>query len=92
MIRTALSTAALLIFSAACQEATRQSPTEAVESAAVAPGDTTASVPEVPASTICAAYRKQLGEARTALAREPGADSLRQNVASFEAVIADACD
>jgi hypothetical protein len=89
MRHLAFSAAAALALLAGCKDQPKQTPTE--PPAAVVTAEER--VPEQQgASTLCAAYRKQLGEARAALARSGGDDEpLRESVATYEAVIADAC-
>jgi len=92
MRHLAFSVIALLALATACKDQPGQSPTEpAAEAAAPVVVTETAALPEAGESTLCAAYRKQLVEARAALAG-PGADaSLKESVATYQAVIADAC-
>ena len=95
MRRMVLPTIAALLLFAACRDVTQQTPAQEAEQAA-APEEAAPSAAAAPAadqqSTLCAAYNKQLGQARGALAREPKDATLQENVATFEAVIADACN
>ncbi len=90
MTRAILCSMVLVALSAGCRDAAR----EPAPGSPVAPADPNPSASAAPASssTVCAAYHARLGEARSALARAPGDDSLREDVATFEAVISDACD
>lgn len=85
-----LSAVVVLALLAGCKDAPRQTLTEPSEEAAAA----VVQAPEredAGESTLCAAYRNQLGEARVALERSADDESLRESVAAYEAVIADAC-
>jgi hypothetical protein len=88
MRHLAFSGLAALALLAGCKDRPEQTPTE--PAAAVVAAEKRAPEQEG-ASTLCAAYRKQLGEARATLARSGGDESLRESVATYEAVIADAC-
>jgi hypothetical protein len=89
MRRVLLLTAAALVAAAACRDVVTQQnrpqPPQAPSASAQAgaQGD---------ASTVCAAYRGQLGQAKAALARAPGDASLQQNVDTYQAIINDACN
>lgn len=91
MKHLALPLVVVLALLAGCKDKPRQMPTEpgeAVESAVKAPER---EAPQGAESTLCAAYRTQLGESRAALERAPGDESLQEAVATYQAVIADAC-
>lgn len=90
MRHLALSTVAVLALVAACKDNPAQSPTEPSAEAAAAVVQAPERVSEGE-STLCAAYRGQLVESREALKRSPADGSLRESVATYEAVIADAC-
>ena len=83
----ALSAATALI--AGCKDLPRQTPTE-VEPPSSALESRSPMLREG-GSTLCAAYEKRLGESRVALAASPGDPALRDAVATYETVIADAC-
>ncbi|MEW5928319.1 MAG: hypothetical protein AB1941_12695 [Gemmatimonadota bacterium] len=91
MRHLAFSAIAVLALTTACKDQPRQSPTEPAEEASAAVVAQVRELPEVGESTLCAAYRKQLVEARAALARSESDESLRESVATYQAVIADAC-
>jgi uncharacterized lipoprotein YajG len=89
MRHLAFSALAALALLAGCKDQPEQSPTEPASEASAA-------VVETPTrdggeSSLCAAYRARLGEARAALAASRKDESLRESVATYEAVIADAC-
>ncbi len=88
MRHLALSAIAALALLAGCKDQPKQTPTEPTASVVSAQVRVPAQEGE---STLCAAYRKRLGESRAALARTDGDESLREAVATYEAVIADAC-
>ncbi|HEV2148001.1 MAG TPA: hypothetical protein VGR37_11415 [Longimicrobiaceae bacterium] len=88
MRHLALPALAVLALLAGCKDNPAQTPTEPPVEAAAAK----AAQPEAAGeSTLCAAYRRQLGAARASLARSPGDESLKGSVATYEAVISDAC-
>lgn len=91
MRHLAISAFAVLALTTACKDQPRQSPTEPAEEASAAVVAETRELPTAGESTLCAAYRKQLVEARTALARSQSDESLQESVATYQAVIADAC-
>lgn len=84
----AFSALAALALTAACKDHPRQSPTGPTASVVSAPARIAEQEGE---SSLCAAYRERLGESRTALERSPRDASLRDAVATYEAVFADAC-
>jgi hypothetical protein len=90
MKHLAFSAVAVLALTAACKDQPRQSPTEPAPeaSAAVVEMKTHAEGGE---STLCAAYRQQLVQARAALLRSKADESLQEAVATYQAVISDAC-
>lgn len=95
MRHLALSAVAALALLGGCQDKPHQTPTEPpaeAASSAVSAPDAVAGKAASEESTLCAAYRGQLREARAALARQPGKESLQETVATFEMVIADACN
>jgi hypothetical protein len=77
-----LSLAAAFVLLAACQDRSRQTPTET---------ETPAEKPVITVSSVCAAYAQQLEAARASLASAPSDEALREQVHTYEAVIADAC-
>ena len=89
MRRVLLLTAAALGVAVACRDVTQQNPRKAEQPAASASADAGT---QGDASTVCAAYRRQLGEARAALARAPGDAALQHNVDTYQAIITDACN
>lgn len=90
MKHLAFSAIAVLALTAACKDQPMQSPTEPAPEAAAAVVEVKTQLDEGE-STLCAAYRKQLGEARTALLRSSTDESLQEAVATYQAVITDAC-
>lgn len=77
---------------AACQ-LPQKTPTEADAAELQAPAEaSTAAAPAPVESSLCAAYQRQLSDSRAALARAPRDASLAEDVATFQAVIADACN
>jgi len=77
---------------AACQ-LPQKTPTEADAAELQAPAEASdAAAPAPQESSLCAAYRRQLADSRAALARSPRDASLAQDVSTFQAVIADACN
>ncbi len=90
MRHLAFSAFAVLALTAACKDQPRQSPTEPAPEAAAAVVEVKAQQEEGE-STLCAAYRQQLVQARTALLRSSGDASLQEAVATYQAVISDAC-
>ena len=91
MRHLAFSAIAVLALTAACKDQPTQSPTEPAEEASAAVVAQAKELPAAGESTLCAAYRKQLVEARDALARSASDESLQESVATYQAVIADAC-
>ena len=89
MRRVLLLTAAALGVVVACRDVTQQTPPRPQAPAASASADAGA---QGDASTVCAAYRRQLGEAKAALARGPGDASLQKDVDTYQAIIDDACN
>lgn len=91
MRHLAFSAVAALGLLVACKDQPKQTPTEPAEPAA----SVVAAEVRIPTgegeSSLCAAYRQRLGESRAALARTDTDESLRETVATYEAVIADAC-
>ncbi|MET0398922.1 MAG: hypothetical protein ABW277_19175 [Longimicrobiaceae bacterium] len=90
MRHLAFSALAVLALTAACKDQPKQSPTEPAPEAAASVVEASTRVDEGE-STLCAAYRQQLGEARAALARTSTDESLKDAVSTYQAVIADAC-
>ena len=90
MRHLALPALAILALTAACKDQPKQTPTEPDPEAAAAVAEAV-SPPAAGESTLCAAYRRQLGEAGAALARTDADPSLEESVATYQAVIADAC-
>ncbi|HEX6746984.1 MAG TPA: hypothetical protein VF092_06770 [Longimicrobium sp.] len=90
MRRTLLCAAAAAVVVVACRDVTQQNPKQAAKPAA--PTADASAAAKADESTVCAAYRQQLGEARTALTHSPRDASLRQNVDTYEAIISDACN
>jgi len=90
MKHLAFSAIAVLALTAACKDQPTQSPTEPAPEAAAAVVEVKTQLDEGE-STLCAAYRQQLVEARTALLRSSADESLREAVATYQAVISDAC-
>lgn len=91
MRHLAFSAIAVLALTTACKDQPRQSPTEPSEEASAAVAAETRELPAAGESTLCAAYREQLVQARAALARSESDVSLQESVATYQAVIADAC-
>ena len=85
-----LSAVALLAVLAGCKDKPQQTPTEPEAEVAAAAAQAPDRAVEGE-STLCAAYRTQLGEARAALKGSASDESLKETVATYEAVIADAC-
>jgi hypothetical protein len=91
MRRVLLVTSAALVAAAACRDVVTQqnrpqppqAPSASASAQAGAQGD---------ASSLCAAYRGQLAQAKAALARAPGDAALQQNVDTYQAIINDACN
>lgn len=81
-----------LIALGACKDLPRQTLTEVAPEDAVESAAPSAREHAAQESTICAAYGKQLTASRAALAAAPGDASLQETVATFEMVIADACN
>lgn len=71
-----------------CKDRPQQTPTETAPEAAL---EARAPAGTLGESTVCAAYHKQLQASRAELARAADDESLRETVATYEAVIADAC-
>ena len=90
MRRVILCAAAAAVAVVACRDVTQQNPKQAAKPAA--PTADASAAANADESTVCAAYRQQLGQARAALARTPGDASLRQNVDTYESIISDACN
>jgi hypothetical protein len=90
MKHLAFSAIAVLVLTAACKDQPTQSPTEPAPEAAAAVVEVKAHLDEG-GSTLCAAYRQQLVQARAALARSSADESLQETVATYQAVITDAC-
>lgn len=88
MRHLAFSAVAALALLAGCKDQPEQTPTEPAASVVTAEVRTPTQEGE---STLCAAYRQRLGESRAALARSGPDESLKDKVATYEAVIADAC-
>ncbi len=86
----AFSAIAALALTTACKDQPRQSPTEPAPEAAAAVVEAKAPLNEGE-STLCAAYRQQLAQARTAMLRSSADESLQEAVATYQAVISDAC-
>ena len=91
MRRVLLPVLAAVVAIVACRDVTQQNSKKTDTAPAAPSADASAAAPQAYASTVCAAYRHQLGEARAALARTPADESLRQNVDTYQAIIADAC-
>jgi hypothetical protein len=91
MRRVLLLTAAALA-AVACRDVTQQNPRKAQAPQTPAASASADAGTQGDASTVCAAYRRQLGEAKAALARAPGDASLQQNVNTYQAIIDDACN
>jgi hypothetical protein len=91
MRHLAFSAFAVLALTAACKDQPTQSPTEPAEEASAAVVAPARELPEAGESSLCAAYRKQLVEARGALASSRSDAALQESVATYQAVIADAC-
>ncbi|HEX8692645.1 MAG TPA: hypothetical protein VF746_09515 [Longimicrobium sp.] len=93
-MRSSLLLAAALAL-AACQLPPK-TPTESTAADAAkleAPAEaSSAAAPAEQGSSLCAAYQRQLADSRASLARAPRDASLAQDVATFQAVIADACN
>lgn len=90
MRHLAFSAVAALALMAACKDKPEQSPTEPAPEAAASVAEAVAA-PQAGESTLCAAYRQQLVQARAALARTSDDESLQESVSTYQAVIADAC-
>ena len=90
MRHLAFSAVAALALMAACKDQPKQSPTEPSPEASAAVAEAVR-LPEAGESTLCAAYRQQLVQARAALARTDADESLKEAVSTYQAVIADAC-
>jgi hypothetical protein len=90
MRHLAFSVVAVLALTAACKDQPTQSPTEPAPEAAASVVEASARV-DGGESTLCAAYRQQLVQARAALARTSDDESLKESVSTYQAVIADAC-
>jgi hypothetical protein len=91
MRRVLLLSAAVVVAVVACRDVTQQNPKQA-KLAPKASASAAPAAPEANASTVCAAYRQQLAQARTAMTRTPDDESLKQNVDTYQAIIADACN
>ena len=90
-MRSSLLLAAALAV-AACQLPPK-TPTESDVAELRAPAEAcSAAAPAELGSSLCAAYQRQLADSRASLARAPRDASLAQDVATFQAVIADACN
>ncbi len=89
MRHLAFSAVAALALLAGCEDKPKQSPTEPASEASAAVVETPTR--DAGESSLCAAYRARLGEARVALVASGKDESLRDRVATYEAVIADAC-
>ncbi|HEX8903594.1 MAG TPA: hypothetical protein VF771_01990 [Longimicrobiaceae bacterium] len=93
MKRVLLLPAAALVAVVACRDVTtQQNPRKTEPRAPAASASPEAAATQAQASTVCAAYRQQLGEAKAELARKPGDESLQQNVDTYQSIIADACN
>lgn len=90
MRHLAFSAVAALALMAACKDQPKQSPTEPSSEASAAVAEAVAP-PQAGESTLCAAYRQQLAQARAALTRTSTDESLKEAVSTYQAVIADAC-
>ena len=90
MKHLAFSAFAVLAVASACKDLPQQSLTEPAPEASAAVVEAQAPLREGE-STLCAAYRQQLVQARAALARSSADVSLKESVATYQAVIADAC-
>jgi uncharacterized lipoprotein YbaY len=88
MRHLAFSAVAALALTAACKDQPKQTPTEPAAAVVSAPARIADQEGE---SSLCAAYRERLVESRAALERSPRDASLRDAVATYEAVFADAC-
>jgi hypothetical protein len=90
MKHLAFSAIAVLALTAACKDQPRQLPTEPAPEAAAAVVEAKAPLAQGE-STLCAAYRQELVQARSALLRSRADESLQEAVATYQAVISDAC-
>lgn len=88
MRHLAFSAVAVLALVTACTDRPKQSPTEPSEASAAV---VVAPTRDGEVSSLCAAYQARLGEARQALNASRKDPSLQESVATYEAVIADAC-
>jgi|GEM_PF-6079418 len=79
--------AALLLATTGCSLQDNRTPTETERTPPVEQAPAAAS-----ASTLCDAYAERLAEHRTALASSPQDGTLQERVATFEALIDDACN
>lgn len=91
MRHLALPVVAVLAVLAGCKDNPAQTPTGPSAEAAAAVVKAPEKVSDEGESSLCAAYRTQLTESRGALERTPADESLRETVATYETVIADAC-
>jgi hypothetical protein len=83
-----------VVVAGGCRPLDEQLPTESAPAAVEAQQEAVAEAPSLNVAEdagFCGAYARQLAATRASHARAPGNAALRDEVAAYEAIIADAC-